>query len=221
MQITSESIIKNSEALCDDVVNDVALKTKLARLTGIVLAGGAIYGFSMGLRHSLLQALVSAFKVPALFFITLLICLSTLHFLGLLFGSRLSLSQTLTVLLTGVAVNSVLLGSFAPISLFFLLSGSSYEFLMLMHVSIFFLCGVAGLAYIHKNFYFIRRLSGDNSSNVGFLLPVWMVLYMFVGSQMAYILAPFVGRESTFMLFRVPQDNFYTYIWDIILQLVR
>jgi hypothetical protein len=221
MQITSESIIKNSEALCDDVVNDVALKIKLARLTGIVLAGGAIYGFSMGLRHSLLQALVSAFKVPALFFITLLICLSTLHFLGLLFGSRLSLSQTLTVLLTGVAVNSVLLGSFAPISLFFLLSGSSYEFLMLMHVSIFFLCGVAGLAYIHKNFYFIRRLSGDNSSNVGFLLPIWMVLYMFVGSQMAYILAPFVGRESTFMLFRVPQDNFYTYIWDIILQLVR
>lgn len=221
MQITAESIIKSSEALCDDVVNDVALTAKLTRLTGIVLTGGAIYGFSMGLRHSLLQAVVSAFKVPALFFITLLICLSTLHFLGLLFGSRLSLSQTLTVLLTGVAVNSVLLGSFAPISLFFLLSGSSYEFLMLMHVSIFFLCGVAGLAYIHKNFYFIRRLSGDNSSNVGFLLPIWMVLYMFVGSQMAYILAPFVGRESTFMLFRVPQDNFYTYIWDIILQLVR
>lgn len=221
MQITAESIIKSSEALCNDVVNDVALKAKLARLTGIVLAGGAIYGFSMGLRHSLLQAAVSALKVPALFFITLLICLSTLHFLGLLFGSRLSLSQTLTVLLTGVAVNSVLLGSFAPISLFFLMSGSSYEFLMLMHVTIFFICGVAGLAYIHKNFHFIRRLSGDTASNAGFLLPIWMVLYMFVGSQMAYILAPFVGRESTFMLFRVPQDNFYTYLWEIILQLMR
>ena len=221
MQITAESIIKSSEALCDDVVNDVALKSKLTRLTSIVLAGGAIYGFSMGLRHSFLQAAVSAFKVPALFFITLLICLSTLHFLGLLFGSRLSLSQTMTVLLTGAAVNSVLLGSFAPISLFFLLSGSSYEFLMLMHVTIFIICGVAGLAYIHKNFHYIRQRSGDSSSNAGFLLPIWMVLYMFVGSQMAYILAPFVGRESVFMLFRVPQDNFYTYLWEIVMQLAR
>lgn len=221
MQITAESIIKSSEALCNDVVNDVALKNKLMRLTGIVLAGGAIYGFSMGLRHSLLQAAVSALKVPALFFITLLICLSTLHFLGLLFGSRLSLSQTLTVLLTGVAVNSVLLASFAPISIFFLLSGSSYEFLMLMHVLIFIICGAAGLTYIHKNFHYIRRLSGDESGNVGFLLPIWMMLYMFVGSQMAYILAPYVGRESTFMLFRIPQDNFYTYLWDIITNLVR
>lgn len=215
MQITAESIIKSSEALCDDVVNDVALKSKLARLTSIVVAGGAIYGFSMGLRHSFLQALSSAFKVPALFFITLLICLSTLHFLGLLFGSRLALTQTLTVLLTGVAVNSVLLGSFSPISLFFLLSGSSYEFLMLMHVTIFIICGVAGLIYIHKNFHYIRQLSGTESS-AGFLLPIWMVLYMFVGSQMAYILAPFVGRDSVFMLFRIPQDNFYTYLWQII-----
>jgi len=221
MQITAESIIKNSEALCNDVVNDVALKAKLWRLASIVLAGGAVYGFAMGLRHSLLQAAVSAVKVPALFFITLLICLSTLHFLGLLFGSRLSLSQTLTVLLTGVAVNSVLLGSFAPIALFFLLSGSSYEFLMLMHVAIFIICGIAGLAYIQKNFHYIRRLSGDESGNAGFLLPIWMVLYMFVGSQMAYILAPFVGRDSTFMLFRVPQDNFYTYLWDIVMQLMR
>ncbi|MCP4420457.1 MAG: actin-binding WH2 domain-containing protein [Chloroflexi bacterium] len=220
MQITAESIIKSSEALCDDVVNDVALKTKLARLAIIVVAGGAIYGFSMGLRHSLLQAVVSALKVPALFFITLLICLSTLHFLGLLFGSKLTLSQTLTVLLTGVAVNSVLLGSFAPISLFFLLSGSSYEFLMLLHVTIFYICGVAGLAYIRKNFHYTRRLSGARSS-AGFLLPIWMLLYMFVGSQMAYILAPFVGRESVFMLFRIPQDNFYTYLWQIILDLLR
>ncbi len=221
MQITAESIIKSSEALCEDVVNDVALRAKLLRLTRIVLSGGAIYGFSMGLRHSLLQAMVSAFKVPALFFITLLICLSTLHFLGLLFGSRLSLIQTLTVLLTGVAVSSVLLGSFAPISLFFLLSGSSYEFLMLLHVVIFIICGLAGLVYIHKNFYYIRQLAHDSSSNASFLLPIWMILYMFVGSQMAYILAPFVGRDSLFLLFRMPQDNFYTYLWEIITQLMQ
>lgn len=221
MQITAESIIKSSEALCDDVVNAVALKTKIFRLTSIVLMGGAIYGFSMGLRHSFLQATVSAIKVPGLFFITLLICLSTLHFLGLLFGSRLSLTQTLTVLLTGAAVNSVLLGSFAPISLFFLLSGSSYEFLMLLHVIIFTICGVAGLTYIYKNFHYIRQRSGVGSSSAGFLLPIWMVLYMFVGSQMAYILAPFVGRDSVFLLFRIPQDNFYTYLWDIIIQLAQ
>jgi hypothetical protein len=221
MQITAESIIKNSEALCDDVVNDVALNSKLAHLVGIVVAGGAIYGFSMGLRHSFLQAIASAIKVPALFFITLLICLSTLHFLGLLFGSRLSLTQTLTVLLTGVAINSVVLGSFAPISLFFLLSGSSYEFLMLMHVTIFIISGVAGLVYIRKNFHYIRQQSGDDSSSAGFLLPIWMLLYMFVGSQMAYILAPFVGRESVFMLFRIPQDNFYTYLMEIIFRMAQ
>ncbi len=222
MQITAESIIKNREELCDDVVKDVALRNKIIRLSLLVIVGGAIYGFTMGLRHSFLQAVVSALKVPGLFFITLLICLPTLHFMGLLFGSKINLKQTLTTLLSGVAVNSILLASFAPIAVFFLMSGSQYEFLLLMHVVIFIICGAAGLVMVRNNFYLIRRqVMPDEKGTSSLLLPIWMFLYMFVGSQMAYIMAPFVGRDSVFMLFRVPQDNFYTYLWGVVMDLLR
>ncbi|MBP7998882.1 MAG: hypothetical protein KA314_24210 [Chloroflexi bacterium] len=53
------------------------------------------------------------------------------------------------------------------------------------------------------------------------ILQLWMFLYMFVGSQMAYVLAPFVGRDSQFILFRMADDNFYTYLFQVIVALFR
>jgi hypothetical protein len=53
------------------------------------------------------------------------------------------------------------------------------------------------------------------------ILQLWIFLYMFVGSQMAYVLAPFVGRDPQFVLFRLPDANLYTYLMQLVMEMVR
>lgn len=220
MIVTLDSIFSREADLCRDIAQEVEVAPTIRRLVAHVIGGAALYGFSMGLRHSFLQALVSALKVPALFFLTLVVCLPALHFVGLLFGSRIKFAQSVEVLLVGLAINSILLSAFAPISLFFLASGSQYDFLLLMHVAVFGFCGAAGLRSTRRNFVAIRGLTSDTRSG-GAILWVWMLLYMFVGTQMAYSIAPFVGRDTEFLLFRYPDENFYTYVLGVLSHMLR
>ena len=87
--------------------------------------------------HSWMQALSSAIKLPALYLITLLICLPTLFFANIIFGSKRTFGQHFALVLTAVSVTSVLLFSFAPITLFFLITTNNYQFLILVKCSYF------------------------------------------------------------------------------------
>lgn len=69
MDITIETIFKrrDSETLCRGLIEGTGLARHCTRLVAFAAAGGAIYGFTMGLTHSWLQALSSAAKVFVLF----------------------------------------------------------------------------------------------------------------------------------------------------------
>jgi hypothetical protein len=168
-----------------------------------------------------------------------------LHFTGLLLGSRILFAQTLCVLLAGIALTCTFLGAFAPISAFFLFSGSSYEFLLLLHVGIFACCGTVGLISVKQNMVGIswllcNRSPQDDSEadwknvanfpDVGMehaqhrtskLLMLWFLLYMFIGSQTAFLLSPFVGREQQFMLFASDKGDFFSYVLKTFGDLLR
>jgi hypothetical protein len=223
MYLTVESVFKDSGRLCEETGQDVGVRRKLSALALYALGGGALYGVTMGLYHSPLQAAVAAVKVPALFLVTLAICLPTLHFVGLLFGSTIKLTHSLVILLAGVALTCILLGAFAPISLFFLVSGSSYPFMLLMHVAVFGFCGAAGLWSINQNFQTLRRHSFDAPKAIvsDQVLKVWMLLYMFVGTQTAYVLSPFISRDPAFKLFNDQGGNFYSYLWSVIQEMLK
>lgn len=218
VSISLESIFKNRKEICDQIAttDDYNLITSLVKL--IFLSGG-LYGFSMGLYNSWAQAGASAVKVPVLFFVTLLICLPTLHFSALILGSKIRFLQSVSILLWGIAINCVLLGAFAPISFFFWLSGSSYKFLMIMHLTFFTLSGLAGLLYITANFSHMIELKGREYSlpgkRQGILLKIWLFLYMFIGTQMAYVLSPFIGKKPGFIPFVHDDYNFYSFLFHL------
>jgi len=217
-----ETIFKEDEAklFCEEVINNKQIKEKIAKLLLYSIVGTAIYGFSMGLFHSPLQALSSAIKVFCLFFLTLAICLPTLHFIGLLLGSKMKFSYTFIILLSGVALNAILLAAFAPISLFFLFSGAKYEFLLLMHVAIFAFCGVASLFSIKRNMSNVSQIvNNEQKQSSPVLLKAWFVVYMFIGTQMSYLLSPFVGKEKGFILLVSEKGDFFSYLFKIILNL--
>lgn len=224
MRITLESVFSQSRDLCEDLIKQVQTRQKLLTLVAYAVLSGAFYGATMGINHSLLQAGAAAVKVPMLFLITLAICLPSLHFLGLLFGATIRFEQTASVLSAGLCRTSILLSAFAPISLFFLISGSDYAFLLLMHVTVFAICGAGGLVTIFRDFGQVRaRMDETEQRSVSAsLLYAWMLLYMFVGTQMAFNLSPFVNRPGEpVTLFTQGQGNFYSYLWNVLAEWLR
>lgn len=113
---------------------------------------GVIYGIFMGLYAvatrtppSLVQLLASAVKVPALFFLTLVVTFPSLYVFSALLGVRLGPKDTFRLILVPIAVNLAMLASLGPITGFFTLSTTSYEFMKLLNVFFFGVSGIVGL----------------------------------------------------------------------------
>jgi hypothetical protein len=201
---------------------DVMPKIRAMFLSSFVFL--AIYGVVMGAAHSLPQALASMLKLPILFLVTLLICAPSLHFFNILFGSKQTIGQTVALILTGISTTSVLLFSLAPITLFFEMSSSQYEFFKLLNVVFFAICGLLGVFFLQDGMQ-IATETEDEREGVGarrLIFVLWVVVYAFVGSQMAWTLSPFMGvPESPFVLLSQRGGNFYTDIVYSIGELMR
>src|SRR4051794_33412859 len=108
----------------------------------------AVYGAVLGSFHSVLMALTSAVKLPLLFLVTLAICLPTLYLFNLVFGARLSVRQSLALVMVALTVTAMLAVAFAPISLFFLITAPDYAFFKLLNVAILALSALVGLRFL-------------------------------------------------------------------------
>jgi hypothetical protein len=209
-----EKILRNRYEFFEEVREGVDLQAKMKAMLVSSVTFFALYGAVMGSTHSLWQTLSSAAKLPILFLATLLICVPSLYFFSLLFGSNQSLRQSVTVILTAITVTAVLLLSGAPITLFFLLTApSQYQFFKLLNVGIFAISGFMGVVFLYQG---IKVVAGPKAEGAGMrkmVLIMWMFVYAFVGSQMAWTLRPFIGAPgSRFELFRQLGGNFYANI---------
>ena len=124
-----ETILRNRYQFFAEIRDGIGLKEKMRAMLVSSILFFALYGAVLGSTHSLWQALSSAAKLPILFLATLIICSPTLYFFNVLFGSNQSLTQNFALMLTAITVTSVLLLSFAPIVVFFLLTTTGYQFL--------------------------------------------------------------------------------------------
>lgn len=213
----------------EDIWRQIAAEHELRRLNGqLVLASAlplAIYGAVLGSSNSVLQAVASAVKLPVLFLLTLAICLPALYLFNLVFGSRLSAAQTLALVLSAIATTGMLTLGFAPISVFFLLSAPDYDFFKLLNVAILTLTGFAGLRSLLKGMARVQPQRAPSTGATGIeasqsdarggqlMLRAWLLVYAFVGTQLAWTLRPFFGApELPFELFRRLEGNFYVNI---------
>ncbi|TWG22069.1 hypothetical protein FHX75_12589 [Micromonospora palomenae] len=143
-----ERILRDRQGIWQQIVADDDLNA----LTGRMLASSAValacYGAVLGAFHGVLMALTSAVKLPLLFLITLAICLPTLYLFNLVFGARLSVRQSVALVMVAITVTSMLAVAFAPISLFFLITAPDYGFFKLLNVAILTLSAVVGLRFL-------------------------------------------------------------------------
>ncbi|MGC4833044.1 hypothetical protein ACLQ3D_00925 [Micromonospora vinacea] len=143
-----ERILRDRDSIWQQIVAERDLNV----LTGRMLTSSAIalacYGAVLGFFHSPLMALTSALKLPLLFLVTLAICLPTLYLFNLVFGARLSVRQSLALVMVAITVTSMLAVAFAPISLFFLITANDYGFFKLLNVAILTLSALVGLRFL-------------------------------------------------------------------------
>ena len=217
-----ERILRDRYTFFAEIREEVGLRDKIVAMGLSSLIFLAIYGAVMGASHSLPQILSSALKLPALFLITLVICTPSLYFFNILFGSRQNILQNIALIMTAVTTTSVLLVSLAPVTLFFLTTTSEYSFFKLLNVAIFTVAGLMGLTFLRQGFE--HSVDADNEEGHRArqrLFRLWILLYAFVGTQMAWTLAPFVGDPNhAFVLFRQVGGNFYSDVFSSFFRLI-
>lgn len=207
-------LLRDRRKFLDEVRSGTKLETKIASLLVASSFSFSVYGAIIGAYSGGLQIISSAIKLPALYLLTLIICLPTLYFFDILFGSKLSFKQYVTMALTSVAVISVLLFSFAPVVLFFFISVKGYKFFLLLNVLVMAITGAVGVRLFYKG---MRDMVGSEATEQKMrrrLLQGWVVLYGLVGSQLGWTLRPFFGAEGEpFQIFRPEIDgNFYAQV---------
>ncbi len=150
-------LLRDRQHFLNEIKQRIRLENKIVSLLISSSMFLAVYGAIIGSSSSWLQMLSSAIKLPALYLITLIICLPTLYFFDILFGSPLVFPQYAALILTTVSVISVLLFSFAPITLFFLISIPDYNFFLLINIIVFSLTGIIGVKLFYEGMMSIHR----------------------------------------------------------------
>ena len=164
----------------------------------------------MGSYNGFLQSMVTGIKIPCLIFLSLLICFPALFVIQYMIGSTLTIYQMANIILSGFFVFSTISLSFAPIVVFFMITGGNYAFLKLLHVAIFTFSGIFAIKTIIEGLTFSCEKKNIYPKLGMKIFKIWIVILAFVSSQLAWNLRPFVGsRELKFELFRVKDSNFY------------
>ena len=173
------------------------------------------YGLIMGSYNSAQQALVTGIKLWVLLFLTLSICFPSFYIVQLILGSKIKIRQLLILLLSGFVMTTTIMVAFAPIVLFFQLSGDNYAFLQLLHVFVFFFSGFFGMRVVLEA---LKTTFEQNNvyPKIGItVFRIWIIIFAFVGIQLSWNLRPFIGsKEMPFELFRSnTQGNFYSTVF--------
>src|SRR5213592_1130997 len=216
------ALLSDRERFIEDVVADTGLRAKLryAALTIVGLAG--FFGLVAGAYSGPAQALSAGIKLPFLFFATFAVCFPAFFVVQVLVGSRLRVLQVVVRVFGALALTSVLLAAFVPITAFFLITGANYYFQHLLNIAIAGVAGLFGMYALHEGLSVVCEKRGVYPRKALTIMRAWAVLFAFVGIQLAWSLRPFLGdRNQPFRVFGTYQGNFYAAVIYAVNKLIQ
>ena len=153
------------------------------------------YGVAMGSFNGVAgegwkQMLVSGSKVPLLFLVTFVLCLPSFYVLNMLAGLHADFFHVLNAVLGFQSLAAIVLAALAPITGLINVSTSYYSFVVFWNGIMFAIASLCG-HWMMSRLY--RPLIAANRRHA-LALRVWVLLYWFVGIQMAWVLRPFIGN---------------------------
>lgn len=169
-----------------------------------------VYGAIMGCYNSFYQAVSSGIKMPVLFSLLIIICFPAFYVIQSVLGSKLSLGQMVSIILSGFIYTTSIMVSFSTIVLFFLITGGNYAFIKLLHVAIIAFAGIFGMKRIIDALKYSCEKKEIYPRTGIVVFRFWIVILFFVGSQLSWSLRPFIGaKDNPFVIFRNQPGNFY------------
>jgi hypothetical protein len=164
-----------------------------------IAIGAGCYGAVIGSWRDALQALYTGIKLPLVILLTTLGNGLLNGMLAPLLGLNVSFRQSLLLVLISFAVTAVILASVSPIALFVVwntpsLSGGTqltsleYRFLQL---TLAFFIAAAGVIGNVRLLPLLRQFTKDSAA-ARRVLFAWLAMNLFLGSQVAWVLRPFI-----------------------------
>lgn len=189
----TESVLRGYEF----AAREEPLRRTLVKLAAFIVACGLAYGAIMGTfggitGERLLQVIYSAIKVPFLLMATFVLSLPSFFVLNTLLGVRDDFRRVLEALIASQACLTIILLSLAPYTLFWYASSSLYDAAIVFNGVMFGVASVAAQWVLRR--YYNPLIARNPRHQV--LLRVWLVIYVFVGIQMGWVLRPFIGSPG-------------------------
>lgn len=195
----------------------------------VIAVGAGLYGATMGWWRDPWQALFVAIKFPLILLLTALGNALLNAMLAPLLGLNISFRQSLLAILMSFAVVAAILGASAPLTGFLVWNAppmtpdvkhtATYGFIKLVHVAVIAFAGIAGNARL---FQLLTRLSGGERV-ARRVLFAWLVVNLFLGSQLTWIARPFIGAPYLPVVFlrdTAFQGNFYENVFTTVQDLL-
>ncbi|MDB6066108.1 MAG: hypothetical protein JWR26_2316 [Pedosphaera sp.] len=187
----------------------------------VIVAGTGIYGAAMGYWRDPMQAAYTAVKFPLIILLTMLGNGLLNGMLAPLLGLNISFRQSFQAILMSSMIAGAILGSFSPIVFFLIWNAPQmtshvsgvYDLIMLTHVTLIAFAGMAGNLRLAQ---LLHRLSGSNAISRRVLFA-WLAGNLFLGSQLSWILRPFIGAPGMpiqFLRDHPFDGNFYETIFS-------
>ena len=196
----------------------------------VIVIGSASYGAAIGIWRDPLQAFYTALKFPLLILLTTLGNALLNGMLAPLFGLNIGFRQSFLAIVMSFTIAAAILGAFSPLAIFLVWNTppiaeranafSSHSVILLTHVTVI---AFAGIAANLRLLQLLQKLSGNRKIGWKILLG-WLAGNLFLGSQLSWILRPFVGSPSLpvqFLRDDALSGNFYEAVFHAIRHLVR
>jgi hypothetical protein len=194
-------------------------------LVAIVIGAGS-YGLAVGCWRNGEQAIYTAIKLPLVILLTTLGNGLLNGLLAPLLGLNATFRQSLTVVLMSFAITAVVLGALSPVAWFIVwntppltggtkISAPEYALLQLTLAAFVALAGIIGNVRLMP---LLRQWSGRTAIARNVLFA-WLAGNLFLGSQIAWVLRPFIwdaNRPVEFIARDCFQGSFFETIFRAI-----
>jgi len=194
----------------------------------VIVLGAGGYGAAMGWWRDPQQALYTAIKFPLILLLTAAGNASLNAMLAPLLGLNVPFRQSFASVLMSFTIAAAVLGGFSPLIAFLVWNapdlGSSsaraaYNVILPAHVAVIALAGITGNVRLLQ---LLRRLGGPAVARK--VLLAWLAGNLFLGSQLSWILRPFVGSPQLpvqFLRADALHGNFYETVFHVCTQIFR
>jgi hypothetical protein len=194
----------------------------------VIVLGAGLYGAAMGWWRDPQQALYVAIKFPLIVLLTTVGNALLNGMLAPLLGLNIPFRQSFSAILMSFTIAAAILGAFSPVMAFMIwnappmspqtVSGATYSLIKLANVAVIAFAGTTGNVRLFQT---LTQLGGSRLVALR-VLVAWLAVNLFLGSQLSWILRPFIGAPNLpveFFRITAMHGNFYENVFQTLQQI--